>query len=68
MPAKPTDDMSKHSMESPQHGQKHNLRNRFEVLKTLGQGTYGKVKLAIDKLSGTEVSHHYPAHPPQCFS
>ena len=34
---------------------RHNLKERFEILKTLGQGTYGKVKLAIEKATGTKV-------------
>lgn len=38
------------------HHQRHNLKNRFQLLKTLGEGTYGKVKLAADKTSGEHVS------------
>ncbi|CAH1783548.1 unnamed protein product [Owenia fusiformis] len=38
------------------HHHKHNLKNRFELKKTLGQGTYGKVKLAVEKSSGREVA------------
>ncbi len=38
------------------HRHRHNLRNRFELVKTLGQGTYGKVKLAVEKSSGKRVS------------
>ena len=33
-----------------------NLRHRFEVIGALGQGTYGKVKLATDKATGEKVS------------
>ena len=35
---------------------KHNLRSRFELIKTLGEGTYGKVKLAVEKTTGEHVS------------
>jgi serine/threonine protein kinase len=35
---------------------KHRLKQRFEVIKKLGQGTYGKVQLAINKETGQEVS------------
>lgn len=38
------------------HPQRHNLKNRFELLRTLGEGTYGKVKLAFEKSSGEHVS------------
>ena len=34
---------------------RHNLKERFEILKTLGQGTYGKVKLSVEKVSGVQV-------------
>lgn len=34
---------------------RHNLKERFEILRTLGQGTYGKVKLAVEKATGTKV-------------
>jgi len=34
---------------------KHRLKQRFEVIKKLGQGTYGKVQLAINKETGQEV-------------
>ena len=45
--------------ECPQWRQCHkrrSLRNRFEIVKTLGQGTYGKVKLAIERETGQPVS------------
>ena len=32
-----------------------NLKQRFELLKTLGQGTYGKVKLAVETKTGRQV-------------
>ena len=37
------------------HHQRHNLKNRFLLEKTLGEGTYGKVKLASDKTTGEQV-------------
>lgn len=39
------------------HQHKHNLRHRYELLETLGRGTYGKVKRALEKHTGREVSH-----------
>lgn len=41
------------------HHQRQNLKNRFHLLKTLGEGTYGKVKLAVDKGTGENVSILY---------
>lgn len=38
---------------------KHRLKSRFQVLRKLGQGTYGKVQLAINKETGQEVSLYY---------
>lgn len=40
-------------------GHKHNLRNRFELKKTLGEGTYGKVKLAVERSTGEQVAIKY---------
>ncbi|KAK3792453.1 hypothetical protein RRG08_049152 [Elysia crispata] len=37
------------------HHQRHNLKNRFQLVRTIGEGTYGKVKLAADKSSGEQV-------------
>lgn len=37
------------------HNHRHNLRHRFEMLETIGEGTYGKVKLAIEKSTGEKV-------------
>lgn len=37
------------------HHHKHNLKHRYELLETLGRGTYGKVKKAIERHSGREV-------------
>uniref|UniRef100_A0A4W5MTK1 Protein kinase domain-containing protein n=1 Tax=Hucho hucho TaxID=62062 RepID=A0A4W5MTK1_9TELE len=38
------------------HHHKHNLKHRYELLETLGKGTYGKVKKAIERQSGKVVS------------
>uniref|UniRef100_A0A667Z190 non-specific serine/threonine protein kinase n=1 Tax=Myripristis murdjan TaxID=586833 RepID=A0A667Z190_9TELE len=38
------------------HQHKHNLRHRYELLETLGRGTYGKVKRALEKHTGMEVA------------
>jgi len=35
---------------------RYNLKHRFEIVKSLGSGTYGKVKLAIDKKTGQKVA------------
>lgn len=41
---------------APKHEKKHRLKQRFEVVKKLGQGTYGKVQLAINKETEQEVA------------
>lgn len=38
------------------HHHKHNLKHRYELQETLGKGTYGKVKRAIERFSGRVVS------------
>lgn len=38
------------------HQHKHNLRHRYEVLETVGRGTYGKVKKAVERSSRRTVS------------
>lgn len=38
---------------------KHNLKHRFELIKTLGEGSYGKVKLAVEKTSREQVAIKY---------
>lgn len=38
------------------HHHKHNLKHRYELLETLGRGTYGKVKKAIERHTGRVVS------------
>lgn len=37
------------------YSHRHNLKSRFELLKTLGEGSYGKVKLAKEKTTGELV-------------
>lgn len=50
------------------HHHKHNLKHRYELLETLGRGTYGKVKKAIERHSGREVSHLRGCkHLSRCF-
>ncbi|XP_077369638.1 NUAK family SNF1-like kinase 1 [Festucalex cinctus] len=39
------------AMEVKKHQHKHNLKHRYELLETLGKGTYGKVKKAVDRAS-----------------
>ncbi|KAG8435985.1 hypothetical protein GDO86_007178 [Hymenochirus boettgeri] len=34
------------------HHHKHSIKHRYELLETLGQGTYGKVKRAMEKATG----------------
>ncbi|XP_040009207.1 NUAK family SNF1-like kinase 1 isoform X2 [Xiphias gladius] len=38
-------------MEVKKHLHKHNLKHRYEVMETLGKGTYGKVKKAVERAS-----------------
>lgn len=38
------------------HLHKHNLKHRYELRETLGRGTYGKVKKAIERHTGRVVS------------
>lgn len=38
------------------HNHKHNLKHRYELMETLGKGTYGKVKRAIERFSGRVVA------------
>lgn len=42
--------------DNPIKESKHRLRQRFEVLRKLGHGTYGKVQLAVNKDTGQEVA------------
>uniref|UniRef100_A0A8C7Y056 non-specific serine/threonine protein kinase n=1 Tax=Oryzias sinensis TaxID=183150 RepID=A0A8C7Y056_9TELE len=37
--------------EVKKHLHKHNLKHRYEVMETLGKGTYGKVKKAVERAS-----------------
>lgn len=41
------------------HSHRQNLKSRFELLKTLGEGTYGKVKLAREKTTDELVSYSW---------
>lgn len=43
-------------MEVKKHQHKHNLKHRYEVMETLGKGTYGKVKRAVERASLKTVS------------
>lgn len=38
------------------HNHRRKLRQRFDIIKKLGQGTYGKVQLGINKETGQEVA------------
>ncbi|KAM3915072.1 NUAK family SNF1-like kinase 1 [Leptodactylus fuscus] len=38
------------------HHHKHSIKHRYQLLETLGRGTYGKVKKAMDKSIGTLVA------------
>ncbi|XP_054465562.1 NUAK family SNF1-like kinase 1 [Anoplopoma fimbria] len=38
-------------LEVKKHQHKHNLKHRYEVMETLGRGTYGKVKKATERAS-----------------
>ncbi|XP_017270448.1 NUAK family SNF1-like kinase 1 [Kryptolebias marmoratus] len=42
--------------EVKKHQHKHNLKHRYEVMETLGRGTYGKVKKAVEKASMRTVA------------
>lgn len=43
-------------MEVKKHQHKHNLKHRYEVMETLGKGTYGKVKRAVERATLKTVS------------
>nr|XP_046253034.1 NUAK family SNF1-like kinase 1 [Scatophagus argus] len=43
-------------MEVKKHQHKHNLKHRYEVMETLGKGTYGKVKKAVERASLNTVA------------
>ncbi|XP_050733418.1 serine/arginine repetitive matrix protein 2-like isoform X7 [Eriocheir sinensis] len=38
------------------HSHRHKLKQRFDIIRKLGQGTYGKVQLAVNKETGQEVA------------
>ncbi|XP_076023302.1 NUAK family SNF1-like kinase 1 [Genypterus blacodes] len=42
--------------EVKKHQHKHNLKHRYEVMETLGKGTYGKVKKAVERASMKTVA------------
>ncbi|KAM4571269.1 NUAK family SNF1-like kinase 1 [Fundulus diaphanus] len=42
--------------EVKKHQHKHNLKHRYEVMETLGKGTYGKVKKAVERASMRTVA------------
>lgn len=42
-------------LKTDQHHGYNNVKSRYELIKTLGKGTYGKVKLAIDRTNGQKV-------------
>ncbi|XP_057713561.1 NUAK family SNF1-like kinase 1 [Corythoichthys intestinalis] len=44
------------AMEVKKHQHKHNLKHRYELMETLGKGTYGKVKKAVDRASQKTVA------------
>ncbi|KAF3696970.1 NUAK family SNF1-like kinase 1 [Channa argus] len=43
-------------MEVKKHQHKHNLKHRYEVMETLGKGTYGKVKKAVERATQKTVA------------
>nr|XP_033808562.1 NUAK family SNF1-like kinase 1 [Geotrypetes seraphini] len=60
-PSPPTPPLSPSPGSRKQHGvkrhhHKHNLKHRYELQETLGKGTYGKVKRAIERFSGRVVA------------
>ncbi|XP_053320477.1 NUAK family SNF1-like kinase 1 [Spea bombifrons] len=54
--ASSTPELSAKQHEVKRHHHKHNLKHRYELLETLGKGTYGKVKRAIERFSGRVVA------------
>ncbi|XP_043943760.1 NUAK family SNF1-like kinase 1 [Protopterus annectens] len=47
---------SKKQLGVKRHHHKHNLKHRYELQETLGKGTYGKVKRAVERFSGRVVA------------
>ncbi|KAL1021610.1 hypothetical protein UPYG_G00015520 [Umbra pygmaea] len=43
-------------VEVKKHQHKHNLKHRYEVMETLGKGTYGKVKRAVERTTRKTVA------------
>ncbi|KAM3618512.1 uncharacterized protein V6R79_021261 [Siganus canaliculatus] len=50
-PRNPDTEAARAPMEVKKHQHKHNLKHRYEVMETLGKGTYGKVKKAVERAS-----------------
>ncbi|KAM6976897.1 NUAK family SNF1-like kinase 1 [Aplochiton taeniatus] len=44
------------TLEVKKHQHKHNLKHRYEVMETLGKGTYGKVKKAVERATKKTVA------------
>lgn len=67
LPASPPDETpGRRTSGVKKHHHKHNLKHRYELLETLGRGTYGKVKKAIERHSGREVSEAEALPPCSC--
>ncbi|XP_018431587.1 PREDICTED: NUAK family SNF1-like kinase 1 [Nanorana parkeri] len=47
---------SQDSVPVKKHHHKHSIKHRYQLMETLGKGTYGKVKKAIDKSTGMLVA------------
>ncbi|XP_041713052.2 NUAK family SNF1-like kinase 1 [Coregonus clupeaformis] len=43
-------------VEVKKHQHKHNLKHRYEVMETLGKGTYGKVRRAVERTTRKTVA------------
>ena len=52
----PSSNGSQHSTTNGGQPQRETLHSRFEFKQTLGKGTYGKVKLALDKRKNEQVA------------
>ena len=47
---------SKHAADMPKEGKVDQRIGQYSVKKTLGEGSFGKVKLAVHRISGQEVA------------
>lgn len=54
-PAAAAEELKKQQQGVKRHHHKHNLKHRYELQETLGKGTYGKVKRAVERFSGRVV-------------